>query len=384
MVIYEEKPAPDERYRYLGADTFLLVWLLIVIAVITIALVAIINPRVNEIINARSEVQRIVRGGSGYEIAYEEAVSLYPVGSYQVRLEQGGLLFLDGKGRENSWQETNLLAEQIISKSPEHLIIGDKESPNFVVVKESGIIFSDKVKSKAVGADLLGDDLVLLDQGANNKGEVRYYDLKDNELKFTLEFLDSGYPLLAKIVPTQKALDILVLNTDKVEPECLLQRYGFDGQKKVELRLNNYFGSFLYESDDVLVAYRGDELAVIDISAENVSRYGVAEGFSHILSDRTGIVILGTTPGADESWLTRLTGVKEQTTMSIPLLTADPVAADGWLLLPAENNLYLFDLTDSVFASRESFTAPLRQLYLAPDGRALVITSEEVIPYLIQ
>lgn len=384
MVVYEKKPLPDERRRYLGGDTPLLVWLLIMTIVLTIAVILIFDPNVNAIINARSEVQRMIQGGSGYELASDEEISLYPVGSYQVRIEQGGLLYLDAKGREHAWHETNLLSARIISRSYDSLILSDKDSPEFVVAKESGIVFADKVKSKAVGADLRGDDLLVLDQGKDNKGEIRYYDLSHNEMKFVLEYQESGYPLLARIAPSGNYFDVLILDIDQVDPECLVQRYGLDGKKKSEVRLSGYFGSFLHGTDDVVAAYCGDRIILADMETEDLTLYAVPEGFSHLLADRTGIIVLGTASGAEESWLVRLSSAGDNKTTAIPLLSAAPVAADGWLLLPSDKQLYLYDLTDSVLTSSVAFEAPLRQVYLAPGGRALIITTEAVIPFLIQ
>ncbi len=384
MVIYEKKPIPDERRRYLGGDTPLLVWLLLSTIFLTIAVVLIFDPNVNAVINARSEVQRMIQGGSGYELSSGEDISLYPVGSYQIRIEQGGLLYLDAKGREHAWHETDLLSARIISRSSDSLILGDKDSAEFVVAKEAGIVFADKVKSRAVGADLRGNDLLILDQGKDNKGEIRYYNLAHREMKFTLEYQESGYPLLARIAPGGNYFDVLILDIDQVDPECLVQRYGLDGKKKSEVRLSGYFGSFLHGTEDVVAAYCGDRIVLADMETEKLTSYAMPEGFSYVLADRTGIVVLGTASGAEESWLLRFSAAGDTKATAIPLLSAAPVAADGWLLLPSDKQLYLYDLTDSVLTSSVTFEAPLRQVYLAPGGRALIITAEAVIPFLIQ
>jgi hypothetical protein len=203
-------------------------------------------------------------------------------------------------------------------------------------------------------------------------------------MKFTLEYQESGYPLLARIAPGGNYFDVLILDIDQVDPECLVQRYGLDGKKKSEVRLSGYFGSFLHGTEDVVAAYCGDRIVLADMETEKLTSYAMPEGFSYVLADRTGIVVLGTASGAEESWLLRFSAAGDTKATAIPLLSAAPVAADGWLLLPSDKQLYLYDLTDSVLTSSVTFEAPLRQVYLAPGGRALIITAEAVIPFLIQ
>ena len=143
----------------------------------------------------------------GYELSSGEDISLYPVGSYQIRIEQGGLLYLDAKGREHAWHETDLLSARIISRSSDSLILGDKDSAEFVVAKEAGIVFADKVKSRAVGADLRGNDLLILDQGKDNKGEIRYYNLAHREMKFKMCIRDSVDSIRSQIEETTSDFD---------------------------------------------------------------------------------------------------------------------------------------------------------------------------------
>lgn len=381
MISYEKKSAPNKNYKRRAGKSVRL-WLLVSLLITLLAAVVLLNPTANEIINAGSEVQRIVKAGTGYQLATAEQSDVYPLGSFHIRIEQGGLLYLDGKGREQAWHETNLLVAQIIGSAEDYLIIGDSESSKFVVAQESGVIFSDNVTSRAVGADLAGEDLVVLDQGQDSKGEIRYYDLMQKELKFTLKFQDSGYPILARLVPGERALDILILNTDRVDPVTLIQRYGLDGKLRGEVQLTGYYGSFIHSSDSV-IAYSDTNIAAVNMETGEITGFDAPAGFSHIVADRSGTILLGDVPGGDESWHMRFSGSENTAAVSIPLLTAAPAAADGWLLVPAGNELLLYDLADLILISSESFPSPLRQIWLAKGGRLLVITADEVIPYLV-
>ena len=381
MINYEKKSSYNKKEMREAVRPARL-WLLVSFFFTLVVAAVILNPAANEIINAGSEVQRIVRAGSGYQLSASDQADIYPLGSFQVRLEQGGLLYLDGKGREQAWHETNLLSAQLICAGDKYLAIGDEESSKFVIAQEAGVVFSDNVSSKAVGADLAGDDLVILDQGQDSKGEIRYYDLVRKELMFTLEFQDSGYPLRVRIVPNGQAIDILVLNTDQVDPISLIQRYGFDGKLQGEVQLPGYYGSFVYDGK-LVIAYSDTNIAQIDVETGESASFAAPEGFSHILADRTGVTMLGNVSDGDSSWFMRFNGNESTESVTIPLLTANPVVADGWLLLPAGNDLLLYDLTDLVLISIENFDSPLRRIWLAEGGRALVITADEVIPYLI-
>lgn len=381
MISYEKKSLYNKKDMREAVRPVRL-WLLVSFLLTVFVAAVVLNPAANDIINAGSEVQRLVRAGTGYRLAASDQADIFPLGSFQVRHEQGGLLYLDGKGREQAWHETNLLSAQVICSADDHLIIGDKESSKFVIAQEAGVRFSDKVTSRVVGADLSGDDLVILDQGQDNKGEIRYYDLGRKELMFTLKYQDSGYPLLVRIVPGEEAIDILVLNTDKVDPFSLIQRYGLDGKLQSEVRLTGYYGSFVHNGK-LVIAYSDTNIAEIDMETEELNSFTLPSGFSYIVTDRTGVIMFGDVAGEDQSWIMRFNGSESTDSASIPSLTAAPSAAEGWLLVPSGNDLLLYDLADLILISSESFFSPLRKVWLDEGGRALVITADEVIPYLV-
>lgn len=358
-------------------------WLLLGIVLTFLSFLLILNPVVNETVKAGSAAQRIVKAGSGYELTEQLMPDIYPIGPYQAIIEQGGLLFLDAKGREQAWHETGLRAARIIYQAADYLVLGDNESPGFAVVNETGIVFSDKIKSRAMSADIRGDDLLLLDQGQDSKGEIRYYNLAAKELIFTIEYQDSGYPLLARLVPGLSAADILVLNTDEFEPRCLMQRYDLNGKLLSELDLGHYFGGFIHYGQKPVV-YGQDLVALVNLESKEIENIPLPAGFSYILTDRTGFILLGSRPGEDGSWFLPFASGKESALIEIPLLTAKPAAADGWLLIPSVNNLSLYDLTDIQLAGSEDFPEALKEIYFSPAGRVLIVTGKRIIPYLVQ
>lgn len=224
----QQRPAhyPQKRSKASLVILIMLAFLLLIAAV----MLAISIPEETVLPDSTAPVETAVASELGFACDSVEAQKLFPFGQGLVKITNNRLSYLTIEGTEVFAQEIDMASPYVV-KSGQRLVAADREGTGYVVIDESGVLFSGNREGRIVGATIAGDQTIaLVEDRHNSTGVVAILDGQTGLLKYECFFPESGYVLSVKFTPDSQSFDVALVNTDGAKARPLLKRFAISGE----------------------------------------------------------------------------------------------------------------------------------------------------------
>ncbi len=224
----QQRPAHRQPKRSQASLVVLimLAFLLLIAAV----MLAISIPEETVLPDSTVPVETAAVSELGFACDSVEAQKLFPFGQGVVKLTNNRLAYLTIEGTEVFAQEIDMSSPYVV-KSGQRLIAADREGTSYVVIDETGVLFTGNREGRVVGAAFAADQtLALIEDRHNSTGVVAILDGQTGQMNYECFFPESGYVLSVRFTPDSQAFDVAVVNTDGAKARPLLKRFAISGE----------------------------------------------------------------------------------------------------------------------------------------------------------